>query len=745
MKRWFWMAFMLAAMLLGNLTTGRAQTFEYLRAPGALSISQLSRDGDFFAARMTTSEAAEAVLWSITDGWERLFPGLWGSANGVSADGSVVVGGVGDSAFVWRRGGTFLTFAPPSNAWSMNDAGNLFILWRNYGALRDLTSNTDLMVWPSQGTSFTFTARPLRLSRDGSTVVGDRSGSRRDGFVDQVGGGSFNLPSYALPQAVSADGVWVAGAYWDGTVWQTFLWSERTGLQVLPPLPGPPITQGNTTPRVGGVWVGADGRPRVVGMVRVANDDPEAGWYGSEGERFAAVIWVDPELPPQYLRQYFQNVLQLQGDPIYPLGVVYDVSADGNVIVGNSVVGGPWRAELATTAGMIPTPELHAISPETVAAGGVSFTLRTEGRGFRPYSVVLWNGSVLPTTFISPTQLDAEVDASLIASPHSVPIEVKTPYTWEPSQGKHSNPLILTVGQGNSPVISALAPVGVRAGSPAISLSVRGKNFTGASQLEFNGQLLTTTFVSSSDLRAEVSAELLENPGSCAVRVYEPSLNDFSNSLSFTVTYTVPSISRITPTSVLQNPGSDVTITVKGAGFEQQAQVVFDGLAVPTSFVSGNELRAVVSRSWLTAPRTAFLSVYNPGAGMYSNSIAFFVRQRRVTPPPPPPGTGPGGSPSLQVISASIAPNVVSQVFITIKNVGGGDMTGGRLTSATLSGLPTVLLPDPGLSGLRAGESTQLIFEFTTPNIRSGQSFVIRVTGTSNQGSWSVSRIVTVP
>lgn len=743
MKRRFWMTFVLAVMLFGNLTAARAQTFEYLRAPGALSRGQLSRDGDFFAARMRTSEAAEAVLWSITDGWERLFPGLWGSANGVSADGNVVVGGVADSAFVWRRDGTFGTFAPPSDAWSMNDAGNLFLLfWRNYVALRDLTSGAELKVWPSQGTGSTFTAHPVKLSRDGSTVVGWRSGSRRDGFVDRVGGGSFNLPNYAYPQAVSADGAWVAGEYYDGNLQQTFLWSGSTGFKVLPRLPGPPITQGNTSPRIAGVWVGADGRPRVVGMVRVADNDPEAGWYGSEGERFAAVIWVDTEEPPQYLRQYFQN---LRGDPIYPLGVVYDVSADGNVIVGNSVVGGPWRAELTTTASMIPTPTLHAISPETVAARGESFTLRAEGRGFRPYSVVLWNGSALPTTFISPTQLDAAVDASLIAFSQSVPIEVNTPYPWDPSQGKRSNPLTLTVGQGVSPVVSALAPVGVRAGSAAISLSVRGQNFTSQSQVEFNEQLLPTTFVSPNELRAEVPADLLANPGSFPVRVYEPALNDFSNAVSFTVTFTVPSISRITPTSVVQNPGSDVTITVRGTGFEQNAGVFFDGFLLPTTFVSANELRAVVSKSLLSTPRAAYLSVYNPNAGLFSNSITFFVHQRRITPPPPPPGTGPGGSPSLQAISASIAPNVVSQVFITIKNVGGGDMTGGRLTSATLSGLPTVLLPDPGLSGLRAGESTQLIFEFTTPNIRSGQSFVIRVSGTSSQGSWSVSRIVTVP
>jgi hypothetical protein len=67
MKRRFWMTFVLAVMLFGNLTAARAQTFEYLRAPGALSRGlfrgQLSRDGDFFAARMRTSEAAEAVLW----------------------------------------------------------------------------------------------------------------------------------------------------------------------------------------------------------------------------------------------------------------------------------------------------------------------------------------------------------------------------------------------------------------------------------------------------------------------------------------------------------------------------------------------------------------------------------------------------------------------------------------------------------------------------------------------------------
>ncbi len=54
---------------------------------------------------------------------------------------------------------------------------------------------------------------------------------------------------------------------------------------------------------------------------------------------------------------------------------------------------------------------LSAISPDTLAAGGPAFTLTVNGVGFLPGSVVRWNNSDRPTTYLSSNQLNAAVSA----------------------------------------------------------------------------------------------------------------------------------------------------------------------------------------------------------------------------------------------------------------------------------------------------------------------------------------------
>jgi hypothetical protein len=693
----------------------------------------------------------EPAVWSIMDGWIRLFPGLRGDATGISSDGNVVVGSVNDSAFVWRANQAPQLFPSPSSAWALDDAGRYFILWRDYAALHDLTTGTDIKVWPSSDTGYNFTIRPTRISRDGSTVIGTVSGSGRTerGFVERIGGTYIPLPNGAIPQAVSADGSLVAGIVWDNATssHKPFVWSESTGITVLPT---PPVSyRPQRPPMIVAVWRGVDGYPKVLGSVIVDFDNPEGGWIvGTELlQAYAAVIWTNPTLPPRYLRVLLQE-LYPAGDPLFRLGLVTDATADGNVIVGISgdATSGhilSWRAELATSPSRVPTPELSNLSPSTVPAGSGTFTLTVEGRGFRPNAVVQWNGYALPTEYVSPTLLKVEVPDWAVASPGTAQVAVFNPYVPPPG-GKRSNELTFTIGVGHSPVLSLLSPSGVRAGATGVQLRVQGSYFTSGSQIQFDGTPLATTFVSSGELRANLPDGMLATPGTYTVRVYEPSLNDYSNSLPFVVTVAIPSITRLNPNSVLENPSSDFTIRVTGTGFESGAKVYFDWTELTTTYISSTELRATVPKSLAAQVGTHYVSVLNPGSGWWSNATAFRVMARRVNPPPPPPGTGPGGSPSLRMTAAHIAPNVVSQVFVTIKNEGGGALTGASLTSATLNGLPPAV-PPGGFSQLAPGQSVQLIFEFSTPNIRSGQSFVILVTGTSNQGSWSVSRIVTVP
>ena len=71
-------------------------------------------------------------------------------------------------------------------------------------------------------------------------------------------------------------------------------------------------------------------------------------------------------------------------------------------------------------------PAISHLSPESVIAGGSDFTLAVNGSGFDSGSVVLWMGTMLPTTFVNRTQLLASVGSALVASPGTAEITVRT-------------------------------------------------------------------------------------------------------------------------------------------------------------------------------------------------------------------------------------------------------------------------------------------------------------------------------
>ncbi len=72
-----------------------------------------------------------------------------------------------------------------------------------------------------------------------------------------------------------------------------------------------------------------------------------------------------------------------------------------------------------------PVPFVHQpLVPTAVAPGGPDFTLTVNGAGFVPDSVIQWNGSARPTTFVSNTQLTAAIPAADIATIGSASVTV---------------------------------------------------------------------------------------------------------------------------------------------------------------------------------------------------------------------------------------------------------------------------------------------------------------------------------
>jgi hypothetical protein len=59
--------------------------------------------------------------------------------------------------------------------------------------------------------------------------------------------------------------------------------------------------------------------------------------------------------------------------------------------------------------GVPATPQIALLSPSAISATADSVLLTVSGSGFVPQSQILWNGSVLPTTFVDSQHLQATI------------------------------------------------------------------------------------------------------------------------------------------------------------------------------------------------------------------------------------------------------------------------------------------------------------------------------------------------
>ena len=87
------------------------------------------------------------------------------------------------------------------------------------------------------------------------------------------------------------------------------------------------------------------------------------------------------------------------------------------------------------------------------------------------------------------------------------------------------------------------------------------------------------------------------------------------NSVAFTVSQQVtaaPVIVSLSQTSVTAGSGG-FTLTVNGSGFTSGALVLWNGTAIPTSFVNASQLLATVSSALISSPGTASITVSSGG------------------------------------------------------------------------------------------------------------------------------------
>jgi hypothetical protein len=212
------------------------------------------------------------------------------------------------------------------------------------------------------------------------------------------------------------------------------------------------------------------------------------------------------------------------------------------------------------------------------------------GSNFISTSVVQWNGSNRTTTFVSATQLTAQITAADIATAGTASVKVFTPTVvfsganplGAPS-GTTSNPLTFTINAAN-PVstLTSIAPSSTGAGGAAFTLTLNGTNFISSSVAQWKGSARTTTFVSATQLTAAITAADIATPGTAAITVVNPTPGGgTSNSLTFTITDF-----SVTPTTTTQTvtagQSGNYTIATATVGGAFPGSVTFTASGLPS-------------------------------------------------------------------------------------------------------------------------------------------------------------------
>ena len=164
---------------------------------------------------------------------------------------------------------------------------------------------------------------------------------------------------------------------------------------------------------------------------------------------------------------------------------------------------GMYRLDVSSISGNS-LPTITSIQPSTAAFGSAAFTLTVNGSNFVSTSTVLFNGQTRATSFISSTQLQAQILASDLTAVGTVPVTVSSPAPG----GGISNSVNFTVAKANQTItFGALAnhtfgdqPFTINA-TASSGLAVSFSVLTGPATIT-NGNTVTITGAASVTIQA---------------------------------------------------------------------------------------------------------------------------------------------------------------------------------------------------------------------------------------------------
>jgi uncharacterized protein (DUF1800 family) len=317
--------------------------------------------------------------------------------------------------------------------------------------------------------------------------------------------------------------------------------------------------------------------------------------------------------------------------------------SNAGVYTAPAVVPSPYTVQITSSIAKFPTavpgsvaiqvwnpiPVLGTVTPNGFSEG--TTTVAVDGSQFVYGAQISWNGALVPTTFVSSTELVAKIAAP---NPGTFPLTVTNPNPGSAS----ALPLSLKVGPGL--VVLTLEPnsgTDVRVSNTLnLGLMVNGTD-NPAVTLQVNGIAggngVVGTAISNADGSITYNAPPIVPTPSNIVQLTITSVDNPAVSITqnISVMNPIPILTSATPMAF--NPGP-ATIVLTGQKFITGAQVLVNGSPVSTTFNSGTQLTANVDQA---QPGNLDLQVINPNPGpATSNDLIATVSGTIPTPIVPP-------------------------------------------------------------------------------------------------------------
>ena len=221
-----------------------------------------------------------------------------------------------------------------------------------------------------------------------------------------------------------------------------------------------------------------------------------------------------------------------------------------------------------------PIPVVTSLSPPTVYVNSPSTTITFNGSGFLSSTVAFLQGTntALPTTFVSATQIKAQIPDTALSNTGQLFLYVANP---APGGGTASTSVEVI---SQLPIINGTTPSSVVAGTASEPVVLNGQNFAAGAQVEWNGTKIPTTYVSSTQLQVQPTTTQLGTAGIVQITVTNPAPGTISSPVSFDVTYALT-------VTVLDLPANDLV-------WDPFAQLIY--ASMPSSYgVNGNSIAVI--------------------------------------------------------------------------------------------------------------------------------------------------------